>query len=73
MYVTFQQNLVSRLTGMILSNKEKTGKLCNTKSGRPTHVEDMSCARQSRSAPIEGFGGMLPQGNFYFQRDFLDF
>ena len=24
---------------MILSNKEKTGKLCNSKSGRPAHVE----------------------------------
>ena len=58
---------------MILSNKEKTGKLCNTKSGRPIHVEDMSCARQGRSAPVGGFGGMLPQENFYFQCDFLDF
>ena len=29
---------------MILSNKEKTGKLCNTKSGHPAHVEDMSRA-----------------------------
>ena len=27
---------------MILSNKEKTGKLCNTKSDRHAHVEDMS-------------------------------
>ena len=32
---------------MILSNKEKNGKLCNTKSGRPTHVEDISCARRA--------------------------
>ena len=58
---------------MILSNKEKTGKLCNTKSGRHTHVEDMSCARQRRCAELGGFGGIPPQENFYFQRDFLDF
>ena len=58
---------------MILSNKEKNGKLCNTKSGCPTHVEDMSCARQSRCAPVGGFGGTLPPENFCFQRDFLDF
>ena len=29
---------------MILSNKEKTRKLCNIKSGHPAHVEDMSRA-----------------------------
>ena len=55
------------VSGMILSNKEKTGKLCNSQSGRPTHVEDMSCAS------VGAFGGMLPQENFYFQGDFLDF
>ena len=36
---------VMLLSGMILSNKEKTGKLCNTKSSRPAHVEDMSRVR----------------------------
>ena len=61
------------LTGMILSNKEKTGKLCNAKSSRPAHVEDMSCARRSRCAFLGGFGGMPPQENFYFQHGFLDF
>ena len=30
---------------MLLSNKEKNGKLCHTKSGHPAHVEDMSRAR----------------------------
>ena len=39
-------------SGMILSNKEKNGKLCNPKIGHPTHVEDMSCVRQSRYAPM---------------------
>ena len=33
------------LTGMILSNTEKNGKLCNIKSSHPTHAEDMSCVR----------------------------
>ena len=60
-------------TGMILSNKEKTGKLCNTKSGRHAHVEDMSRARRSRCAFLGGFGGMLPQEIFCFQHGFLDF
>ena len=60
-------------SGMILSNKEKTGKLSNTKSGRPAHVEDMSRARRSRCAFPGGFGGMLPQENFCFQHGFLDF
>ena len=60
-------------TGMILSNKEKTGKLCNTKSGRHAHVEDMSRARRSRCAFLGGFGGMPPQEIFYFQHGFLDF
>ena len=46
---------------MILSNKEKTGKLCNTKIGRPAHVEDMFRARQSRCAFVGGFGGMPPK------------
>ena len=59
--------------GMILSNKEKKGKLCNPKSGRPAHVEDMSRARRSRCAFPGGFGGMPPQENFYFQHGFLDF
>ena len=59
--------------GMILSNKEKTGKLCNTKSSRLAHVEDMSRARRGRCAFLGGFGGMLPQENFYFQHGFLDF
>ena len=58
---------------MILSNKEKTGKLCTTKSGHPAHVEDMSRARRSRCGFVGGFGGMLPQENFYFQHGFLDF
>ena len=35
---------------MILSNKEKNEKLCNTKSGRPAHVEDMSPARGKAAA-----------------------
>ena len=48
-------------TGMILSNKEKNGKLCNTKSGHPAHVE---CAF------VGGFGGMLPQENFIFNMVF---
>ena len=61
------------ISGMILSNKEKTGKLCNTKSSRPAHVEDMSRARRSRCAFLGGFGGMPPQENFYFQHGFLDF
>ena len=61
------------LTGMILSNKEKTGKLCNTKSGRHAHVEDMSRARRSRCAFLGGFGGMPPQEIFCFQHGFLDF
>ena len=60
-------------SGMILSNKEKTGKLCNTKSGRHAHVEDMSRARRSRCAFLGGFGGMLPQEIFCFQHGFLDF
>ena len=38
------------LSGMILSNKEKSGKLCITKSGRPAHVEDMSRARGEAAA-----------------------
>ena len=50
------------ISGMILSNKEKTGKFCNTKSGGPRHV-----------AFLGGFGGMPPQENFCFQHDFLDF
>ena len=58
---------------MILSNKEKTGKLCNSKSGRSAHVEDMSRARRSRCAFLRGFGGMPPQENFCFQHGFLDF
>ena len=53
-------------SGMILSNKEKTGKLCNTKSGRHAHVEDMSRARRSRCAFLGGFGGMPPQEIFCF-------
>ena len=61
------------ISGMILSNKEKTGKLCNSKSGRPAHVEDMSRARRSRCAFLRGFGGMPPQENFCFQHGFLDF
>ena len=61
------------ITGMILSNKEKTGKLCNTKSGRHAHVEDMSRARRSRCAFLGGFGGMPPQEIFCFQHGFLDF
>ena len=60
-------------SGMILSNKEKTGKLCNTKSGRHAHVEDMSRARRSRCAFLGGFGGMPPQEIFCFQHGFLDF
>ena len=52
---------------MILSNNENNGKFCNTKSGRPAHVEDMS------RAFLGGFGGMPPQENFCFQHDFLDF
>ena len=31
-----------------MSNKEKAGKLCNTKSGRLAHVKDMSRARLAR-------------------------
>ena len=58
---------------MILSNKEKTGKLCNTKSGCPAHVEDMSRARRSRCASVGGFGGIPPQENFCFHHGFLDF
>ena len=65
--------MIISITGMILSNKEKTGKLCNTKSSRPAHVEDMSRARRSRCAFLWGFGGMPPQENFYFQHGFLDF
>ena len=61
------------LSGMILSNKEKTGRLCNTKSGRHAHVEDMSRARRSRCAFLGGFGGMPPQEIFCFQHGFLDF
>ena len=52
--------------GMILSNKEKNGKLCNTKSGRPAHVEDMSRARLRRCAFVGGFGGMPPEEKFLF-------
>ena len=55
---------------MILSNKEKTGKLCNTKSGRPAHVEDMSRARRSRCAFLGGFGGMPPKKIFVFNMVF---
>ena len=52
---------------MILSNKEKNEKLSNTKGGRPTHVENMSCVlRSARGMPP-------PHENFYFQRGFLDF
>ena len=32
-------------TGMILSNQKKTGTLCNTKSGRPAHVEPLRVSR----------------------------
>ena len=62
-----------QISGMILSNKEKTGKLCNTKSGRHAHVEDMSRARRSHCAFLGGFGGMPPQEIFCFQHGFLDF
>ena len=55
--------LLLQRTGMILSSKEKTGKLCNIKSGRPTHV--------LRHCAV--LGGMLPPKNIYFQRGFLDF
>ena len=45
---------------MILSNKEKTLKLCNLKSDRHMHVADMRCAGRS----LIGLGGMLPPKNF---------
>ena len=57
---------------MILSNKEKTGKFCNTKSGRPAHVEDMSRARRALRVS-RGVWGHAPQENFCFQHGFLDF
>ena len=45
---------------MILSNKEKNEKLSNTKGGRPTHVENMSCVlRSARGMPP-------PPRNFLF-------
>ena len=46
---------------MILSNKEKNGKLCNTKSGR------------SRCAFLGGFGGIPPKKIFVFNMVLLDF
>ena len=72
-HIKFQTSHMIYKPGMILSNKEKTGKLCNTKSSRPAHVEDMSRVRLRRCAFAGGFGGMLPQENFYFQHGFLDF
>ena len=59
--------------GMILSNKEKNGKLSNAKSGHPAHVEDMSRARRSRLRVCRGVWGHAPQENLYFQHGFLDF
>ena len=69
----FHYIFICNKSGMILSNKEKTGKLCNTESGRHAHVEDMSRARRSRCAFLGGFGGMPPQEIFCFQHGFLDF
>ena len=60
------QNFSGEIAGMILSNKEKNGKLCNTKSGRPAHVEDMSRAKRSRCALLGGSGGMPPPRKFLF-------
>ena len=50
---------------MILSNKEKTEKLCNIKSGRPTHVEDMSCAAEPLRVG-RGVWGLPPKKIFIF-------
>ena len=63
-------HIVVSISGMILSNKEKNGKLCNTKSGRPAHVEDMSRARLRVS---RGVWGHVPPRKFCFQHGFLDF
>ena len=47
---------------MILSNKEKNGKLCNAKSGHPAHVEDMSRALRV----CRGVWGHAPPRIFLF-------
>ena len=64
-----EQLITNYRPGMILSNKEKNGKLCNTKNGRPAHV-----ARAANPLRVSrGVWGHAPQENFCFQHGFLDF
>ena len=65
------QEYYTGITGMILSNKEKTLKLCNLKSDRHMHVADMRCAGRGLIRGV--WGACSPKQNFYYQHGFLDF